>query len=253
MEDEFRWRMYDDLVWTWPLISDPTQAVEEGKLFSSLIKDKAIGPVDTLLHMGCGGGHMDLTFKEEFQLTGVDLSEGMLGHARKLNPEVEYLIGDMRDVRLDRTFDAVAVLDSITYMLSQKELKAAFETAWSHLRPGGVFLTYAEQTKEEFQQYKTFAHTGVEGTTSVTVIENDFDPDPDDTTMEYTMVYLIRKDSKLTIEKERHLMGLFPLKVWSRILRSIGFEVSRRRFTYSTEWMDLEYHLFICLKPDSVD
>jgi SAM-dependent methyltransferase len=253
MSDEFQHRMYDDLVWTWPLISDPSLAVEEVKLFSKLVKERAERPIKTLLHMGCGGGHMDFTFKEEFQLTGLDLSEGMLDHARALNPEVEYLIGDMRDARLGRTFDAVVVLDSISYMVSQKELNAAFRTAWEHLEPGGVFLTYAEQVKETFEQNKTIARTGVDGETSLTLIENDYDPDPEDTTTEYTLVYIIRKDGKFSVETEQHLMGLFPLKVWSRILRSIGFEVKRRKYNYTNEWVDLEYQLFICLKPDTSD
>jgi SAM-dependent methyltransferase len=249
MDETFERRMYDDLVWAWPFISDPASYENEVKLFIGLIKGRAVGPVKTALHLGCGGGHMDFTFKEEFQLTGVDLSEGMLEHARALNPEVEYMIGDMRDTRLGRTFDVVGIFDSISYMTSQKELRAAFETAWAHLRPGGVFIVYAEQTKEQFEQNKTFARTGVDGDTSVTLIENDYDPDPEDTTMEYTLVYLIRRDGKLTIEKEQHIMGIFPLRVWTRILRFVGFEVERRKFTYSAEWADLEYQLFLCRKP----
>ncbi|NOQ54770.1 MAG: methyltransferase domain-containing protein [Thermoplasmata archaeon] len=249
MKDEFKRRMYDDLVWTWPLISHPASTEREARLLSEFIKGRAVGPVETLLHLGSGGGHMDFTLKEQFQVTGVDLSEGMAGHARTLNPEAEYLIGDMRDVRLGRTFDAVTILDSITYMISEAELKAAFETAWAHLRPGGVFLTYAETTKEGYVNHETYIHTGEKGNTSVTIVEVDYDPDPDDTTVEYTVVYLIRRDDKLTIETERHIQGLFPLEVWPRTLESVGFDVEQRAFKYSSEWADIEYPLFLCRKP----
>ncbi len=249
MKDEFKRRMYDDLVWTWPLISHPSSTEREARLLSEFIKGRAVGPVETLLHLGSGGGHMDFTFKEQFRVTGVDLSEGMVGHARTLNPKVEYLVGDMRDVRLGRTFDAVTILDSITYMISEAELKAAFETAWAHLRPGGVLLTYAETTKERYENHETYIHTGEEGDTSVTIIEVDYDPDPDDTTVEYTVVYLIRRDGKLSIETERHIQGLFPLEVWPRTLESVGFDVEKRVFKYSSEWADIEYPLFLCRKP----
>jgi len=249
MKDEFERRMYDDLVWTWPLISDPEAYVSEAEVFTDLIKKRAVGPVKSLLHLGCGGGHIDFNLKKGFDVTGVDLSNGMLDHARALNPEVSYLIGDIRDARLGKTFDAVMILDSISYMISQRELRAAFQTAWAHLRPGGAFLVYAEQMKETFEQNRTYHRTGKDGDTSMTFIENDYDPDPDDTTMEYTLVYLIRKDGRLTVETETHLMGIFPMKVWPRILRSVGFDVERRKFTYSDEEMDLEYQLFVCLKP----
>ncbi len=249
MNDEYERRMYKDLVWTWPLISQPEDYVAETEVFCDLIRKRAVGPVETMLNLGCGGGHIDNSFKKEFDLTGVDLSEGMIEHARALNPEVNYLVGDMRDVRVGRTFDAVTILDPISYMISHRELRAAFETAWDHLRPGGVFLVYAEQIKETFQQNQTYHHTSQMGDTSLTFIENDFDPDPDDTTMEYTLIYLIRKGGELSIETEQHLMGLFPLKVWLRTLRSIGFEVERRRFTYTNELLEQEYQLFVCLKP----
>ena len=69
--------------------------------------------VETLLHLGCGGGHNDYTFKKHFKVTGVDISENMLKLARKLNSEVTYYYGDMRDIKLTGCFDAVTILDSI--------------------------------------------------------------------------------------------------------------------------------------------
>jgi len=64
-----------------------------------------------------------------------------------LNPEVAYCIGDMRSVRLEKVFDAVMIADSIDYMLTSEDLRAAFETALVHLKPGGVFCTYVEVTR----------------------------------------------------------------------------------------------------------
>jgi len=58
-------------------------------------------------------------------------------------------------VRLGRTFDAVMAADAMDYMLTEDDLRAAFRTAFEHLRPGGVYVTYAEFTPERFRQDRT--------------------------------------------------------------------------------------------------
>jgi SAM-dependent methyltransferase len=223
-------RLYDDLVWTWPIISPPDDYIEESEHFSRVIREYAGIGAASLLHLGCGGGHNDHTLNLHFRVTGVDLSPRMLELARRLNPEITYHEGDMRSVRLGERFDAVAILDSINCMLSEDDLRAAFETAFFHLRPGGVFLTHVEQTVSSFQQNRTTFMTGSLGDTEITFVENYYDPDPADTTYECTFVYLIRQRGELTIETDRHLAGLFPLDVWYDNLRRTGFDVRQLSF-----------------------
>jgi len=93
-------RMYGDLAWTWPIISPKEGYVEEAEGFVAAIRKHSRIEARTLLHLGPGGGHLDWTLKQHFHITAVDLSEDMLGLARPLNPEVTYLQGDMRTVRL---------------------------------------------------------------------------------------------------------------------------------------------------------
>jgi SAM-dependent methyltransferase len=220
-------RLYRDLAWTWPIVSPPDDYIPEGEYFAGLIRDHSSSDVRTLLHLGCGGGHNDFTLKRHFDITGVDASENMLELARSLNPEVDYVPGDMRSVRLNRRFDAVAILDSINYMLSASDLRKAFETAYRHLRPGGVMLTIVEQTPEGFRQNSTRHWTRRQGNTEITFIENSFDPDPDDTTYESIFVLLIRRKGELEVEIDSHLGGIFAMDTWYEILRGVGFEVAR--------------------------
>ena len=98
-------RLYGDLAWLWPIISPPENYVEETELFSKTIKTHFKIEVKTLLHLCCGGGHNDYTFKKHFKVTGVDISEDMLKLARKINPEVIYQNGNMRTIRLREYFD----------------------------------------------------------------------------------------------------------------------------------------------------
>jgi SAM-dependent methyltransferase len=224
-EDERR--LYGDLAWTWPIVSPPEDYVPEGDYFAEQIRKHSDFEVKTLLHLGCGGGHNDFTLKRHFEVTGVDVSETMLGLARKLNPDVTYLQGDMRSVRLGSVFDSVAILDAVNYMLTREDLRLAFETAFCHLRPGGVLLTTVEQTPENFRQNLTRHWTNREGDTEITFIENSYDPDPGDSTYESTFVFLIRRNGRLEIEMDRHTGGIFPMDTWMEILQGVGFAVSR--------------------------
>lgn len=228
--DQNSQRLYADLTWLFPIISPPKDYITEAIEFAGAIRQYSRIPVQTLLDLGCGAGHNDYTLKKYFRVTGVDLSQAMLGLARRLNPEVEYLVGDMRTLHLERTFDAVIVADSIDYMLTEDELLAAFHTAYEHLCPGGVFCTYAEETVERFEQNSTFTSTHRKNDVDVALIHNFYDPDPNDTTYEMTFIYLIRQAGNLHIETDHHIAGIFPQTTWKRLLSEAGFDVHQAWF-----------------------
>ncbi len=218
-------RLYGDLAWIWPLVSPPQDYVEEAEHLCQAIGRYARLPVRSLLDLGCGGGHNDATLKRHFSVTGVDISPSMLSLAKSLNPEIPYLQGDMRSLRLEQRFDAVLIADSIDYMCSEEDLLAAFTTAFFHLKVGGVFVTYAEHTRETFQQNRTTVSTHRAGDREITFIENLYDPDLSDTTYEMTFLYLIRQAGALEIETDLHMGGLFPRQSWLLRLLEAGFEV----------------------------
>ena len=168
---------------------------------------------------------MDSQLKKYVRIMGVDLSPAMLRLARRLNPEVTYRIGDMRSVRLGESFDGVLISDAVAYMRTPRDLARAFATAYRHLRPGGSFATYAEHTSERFEQNWTQAIRGRREDTEVVFVENRYNPNPRDTTFEATFLYLIRRRGRLTVETDRHVLGLFPAATWRRTLRDAGFSI----------------------------
>lgn len=212
-------RLYGDLAWTWPIISPVEDYIEETELFSKLIREHSKIVVKALLHLGCGGGHNDYTFKKYFKVTSVDISEDMLTLAKKLNPEVNYQYGDMRTIRLEERFDAVMALDSINYIKTVEDLQRTFITTYEHLKPGGVFLTFVEQIAGQFKQNNTTCSTHSQGDVEITFVENDYDSDPTDTEYEATFIYFIRFGGKLEIYSDRHLCGIFKLETWLKLLK----------------------------------
>lgn len=241
-------RLYGDLAWTWPIISPPEEYKEESERIKKVILQYSQIPVETLLNLGCGGGYVDSILKKYFKITSIDVSTDMLTLAKKLNPQVTYVRGDMRRIRLKKEFDAVLIHDSINYMCTRSDLRAAFRTAYSHLKPGGVLYMFVEEYDRLRQPCVHFS-THKKGRTEITFIEHQYDPNPKDTTYESTFISLVRRNKKLEIYTDRHLCGIFPLNTWSKILREIGFTVTQLGFKYSKLPKGKEIPELVCLKP----
>jgi ubiquinone/menaquinone biosynthesis C-methylase UbiE len=214
------WIAYNELAWTEDLLADPSDYEDEVAGYVDLIKRNSLHTPSTLLHLGCGAGGHDTFFKRHFAVTGVDISRGMLDKARVQHPDVEYIEGDMRTVRLGREFDAVAIPDSIDYMGSLPELRMAIETAIAHLKPGGVLLVVGK-TREIFSD-NNFAYTGEQEDLHVTLLENNYINRYRPDTYEATLVYLIRWRGDLTIHTERHVLGLFSQEAWEKVFAEAG-------------------------------
>ncbi|MBU0671642.1 MAG: class I SAM-dependent methyltransferase [Candidatus Margulisbacteria bacterium] len=241
-------RMYKDLAKYFPIITPPEDYLEECEYFAQVIKNTSPIESKTLLDLGCGGGNDDFALKKHFKITAVDVSPEMLKIAKKLNPEVKYLKGDMRFVRLKEKFDAVTIFDSINYMVTKDDLRAVFSTAYEHLKPGGVLVTIAEETPDRFVQNKTKCSVQNKDNIEVSFIENYFDPDIKDTTYEATFVFLIREKGKLRVETDFHLCGIFPLETWFDLLQETGFTINKLDFNVS-EPEARTYPLLVCVKP----
>jgi SAM-dependent methyltransferase len=239
-------RLYTDLAWLWPLWGDAaTEYADYCRHVTGLIRRHSARPARTLLDIGCGGGKNVLNLKGELQVTGLDLSPTMLAQAKALNPECEFLRGDMRSCRLERRFDAVLMDDAISHMSCRADFEAAFRTAYAHLNPGGVMVVTPDVTPETFQQNRTTATPARREGLEVVFVENDYDADPTDERYEATILYLIRDGGDLRIETDRWTMGIFTLDTWRRVLREAGFVVYQGQ--YNTE--EDEYTTFACVKP----
>lgn len=219
------WIAYNDLAWTEDWLADPAEYEDEVMVYVSLMKRRAAEPLNTLLHLGSGAGGYDRIIKRHFTVTGVDFSPGMLNIARVLHPDIEYLEGDMRTLRLNRQFDAVVIPDSIDYMASLNDLKQAIQTALAHLKRSGVLLVVAK-TEETFQN-NNFAYTGEKEGIHVTLLENNYINPYRSNTYEATFVYLIRKHGDLTIHTDHHMLGLFPQATWERVFNEAGVAMKK--------------------------
>jgi SAM-dependent methyltransferase len=218
-------RLYTDLASWWPLLSPPDEdyAAEAAVIIDYLTQALGACPA-TILELGSGGGNNASYLKRHARMTLVDLSPGMLAVSRALNPEAEHIAGDMRTVRLNRTFDAVVIHDAVMYLLTEEDLAAAIVTAHVHLKPGGAVIvlpdcvseTYAPSTESggedgedgRSMRYLIWCQPAMAGATE---FHEDF------------LMLLRKADGSVEAVHDRHRFGVFPRAAWLRIFRDAGF------------------------------
>jgi SAM-dependent methyltransferase len=219
-------RLYGDLAPWFHLLTHPADYAEEAEYYTRAIESAMEGEARTLLELGCGGGNNASYLKRRFTCTLTDLSESMLHVSRGLDPECEHIQGDMRSLRLGRTFDAVFVHDAIAYMTTEDDLRAAIETAAVHTRPGGVALFVPDTVRETFEPGTHHGgHDGEDGR-ALRYLEWTRDADPGDTAYEVDYAVILREpDGSTRVADDRHRCGLFPRATWLRFLAEAGFDI----------------------------
>lgn len=236
-------RLYRDLAPWWRLFSSKADYRIETRPFRRLLLSHGDRPARTVLELGSGGGNNASYLKKWFALTLVDLSPGMLKGSLGLNPECEHVRGDMRSLRLGRTFDRVFIHDAIMHMTSESDLLRALRTAFMHTRPGGALVVAPDCTRET---YSPITHHGGndEDRRGLRYLEWNFDPNPNDSTYEVHFVYMLRDSlGRVRAHQDVHRFGVFPQRSWMRLLRRAGFKA---------RWVDdpvLRRDVFVGIRP----
>ncbi len=223
MNDEL---LYHELASWWPLMSAPEDYADEAALYVRTLSECTTAPPKTLLELGSGGGNNAYHMKDAFDsVTLVDRAPRMVDVSRALNPECTHVVGDMRFVRLGRTFDCVFVHDAICYALTLADLHRTVETAWLHCRPGGTALFVPDFVQETFTP--STGRGGHDGTDrALRYLEWTWDPDPADTTYLTDYAYLLREsDGSTSVRHDRHEEGLFARSQWVETMEAVGFDV----------------------------
>jgi methyltransferase family protein len=215
--------VYSELAPWFHLLTAPEDYADEAASGLAMLRAKVEGPLETLLELGSGGGNMASHLKSEVRLTLTDLSAEMLDLSRTINPDCEHIVGDMRSLRLGRTFDAVLAHDAIVYMTTEADLRAAMATAFEHLRPGGAALFEPDYVRETFKPETD--HGGEDGPDrAFRYLEWVTDPDPTDATYLVDYAFLRRHpDGTVEVSHDRHVEGVFPRQRWLDLMAEVGF------------------------------
>ncbi len=242
-------RFYNEFAEWWPLLSAPDEYAEEAAIYSHLLNEAADRPIDSVLELGSGGGNNAFYFRQFFpEVVLSDLSEGMLEVSRRLNPDCRHHQGDMRDLRLGRTFDAVFVHDAICYLTSEDDLRLLAETAAVHCRPGGSVLLAPDFVRETFRAdseeggHDENLPEGADGfARGLRYLAWTWDPDPEDTRYQTDFAFMMRdRDGSVKVHHEQHDEGLFSRSEWIGCLEEAGFDARCQLVELDLEECELE-------------
>ena len=96
----------------------------------------------TLLDLACGTGSMTALLAGAYQVSGLDISPGMLAVARqKLPSRTPLYQADMTSFSLGIRFDViVCAYQGVNHLLSLAAWQRCFDCAYDHLNEGGLFV-----------------------------------------------------------------------------------------------------------------
>ena len=230
MREENHADLYGDELAPWfHLLTAPADYADEADFTLGLWREHVVGPLETALELGSGGGNMASHLKRSLELTLTDVSHAMLAVSASINPECEHLVGDMRTLRLGRTFDAVLIHDAICYMTTEADLRAALATGAEHLRPGGVAVFAPDHVSERFATGTD--HGGKDGPPlpggrsgrALRYLEWTTDPDPTDSTYRVDYAVLTRDaEGAVRVRHDEHIEGLFSRDTWLGLIADVG-------------------------------
>ena len=217
--------LYTELASWWPLLSPP-DAYQEDALVVHTLLQRALGHAPrSLLELGCGSGTLASHLPDGCARVLNDLSPEMLTVAQQRNPTAETVVGDLRSLRLDRTFDAVLIHDAVMYLSSEADLAAAIQTARAHLAVGGVLLMMPDFITETFYEGTDAGGSDAPDGRAIRLMEWRWDPDPDDASFQVEMSLLLREqDGTVRAVHERHTMSLFSHATWWKHIRAAGLQ-----------------------------
>jgi hypothetical protein len=211
-----RQRLYSDLASWWPLMSPPSDYVEEAAaLLPLILGGPDAAPARTLLELGAGGGSLAWHLKQHLSLTLTDLSPEMRAVSQSVNPECEHVVGDMTSLDLNRQFDRVLIHDAIDYATDVAAVHATLDTARRHCRPGGIIVVVPDAVRDTLElDSDCGGHDGPDGR-ALRYLEWSWDPDPSDDTYETLYVLTMRTpDGEVRIAADQHRAGCFRRADW---------------------------------------
>lgn len=219
--------MYSDLAPWFHLLTHPSDYTDEAEFVTRVAGEVVGTDARTLLELGSGGGNNASHLKAHFECTLTDISPEMLALSRTLNPACEHVEGDMRTLRLGREFDVVFIHDAISYLTTESDLRAAIETAFVHVRPGGVVILTPDATTEIFKaQTDHGGHDGDDGR-SLRYLEWTHPLTSPDATTYVTDYAIVARGpgDELRVVHDRHTLGVFPEATWKRLIAEAGLEL----------------------------
>jgi SAM-dependent methyltransferase len=221
-------RLYAGLAPWWPLFSRPEDYGEEAAwIFATFLETLGRRP-EHILELGAGGGNVASHLRRQVRMTLNDLSKDMVEMSRHLNPDSEHVAGDMRSLRIGKTFDGVLIHDAIMYMTTVGDLTAALTTARAHLKSDGAIIVLPDYVAETFEpRVQSGGHDANDGSgRGLRYLAWSQPPKAGATVHDLDFAIMLRvADGTVDVFHDRHRLGVFARDTWREAFLGAGFAV----------------------------
>lgn len=104
-----------------------------GKKFFKNYVEKYVSPKEnqTILELGCGSGNILYYLPKTIDYTGLDLNSKCIKYCKKKFPSFEFLIKDVSDFNLNKTFDII-FSEGIMACLSDEQIEKMLKNICKH-------------------------------------------------------------------------------------------------------------------------
>lgn len=215
----------------------------QAEAFTQIINEYKKTTNNSLLDVCCGTGkHAGLLREKGFDVTGLDLSDEMLSVARKNNPGIVFVQGDMKTFQLDKRFGTIlCFFNSMLYNRDAKQLDAALSNFFKHVEPGGI-LVFDAVDKKVVENDKRGEYR-YQGSDHQIVFKPLWKLNPQKNVLDLFIDFEVDGNTF----HDHHVMGAFSLKEPKAHCQKAGFEVFmlKRNFEFPRD----EEALFVCRRP----
>lgn len=204
--------------------ADPEQTQKEANF---VVKALNLNQTSHLLDLCCGFGRISYEISKlcHCSITGLDLSEDYLSLAKKkyYSENINYIKGDMRNIRFTNQFDAVINLfTSFGFFEKDEENEKVLKEVNTALKPGGCFLLDYENkfyfVQNDVLSQKRYWQKKDEDT--YYLIENKYDVFNEREVYEVNIIFKGK-----VVEKIGYDIRLYSLPELRAMLNRNGFEI----------------------------
>ncbi len=184
-----------------------------------------------ILDLGCGTGSHPLIFAQRgYQVTGIDMSNVMIEIAKKkakeANIEADFLVQDMRNIKLTEKFDcATCMFGGFGYLLSYADLVKLFSRLTDHLKEHGLFIfEFWNIGGLKPTPYRTWLKRKEKNITLYRMTESNFSTETKILTINMNFVVIHNRKS-VDIFDEKHSIKCYTIAEMQRYLGDNKFEL----------------------------
>ena len=124
----------------------------EKLLYSDMNQTASVSPY-CILDAGCGTGRMAIELaRRGIEIVGVDLDEVMLKQARAKAPDLDWRLGDLSSIELNKTFDAIVMAGNVMIYVTPGTEAATLANMERHLKAGGLLVAAFQLTSHPWSE-----------------------------------------------------------------------------------------------------